>query len=688
MEDFLYLYANTHNYGDSADLPLRLATATLKSSLSQEFRGRLEALPVEPGVYLMRDREGAVIYVGKAKSLRSRVRSYFQEGAFDGRPQFLALVSRVCDVECIITESEQEALILEANQIKAHKPRYNINLKDDKKYPFIRITDEVFPRIFPTRDIERDGSRYLGPFSNVRSMRMALDVMHRIFPVRSCDYSLPSERVKLCMEHQIKRCDGPCEGLVSDEEYGQTISRAIRFLKGQNGAVIRELEASMAAASRDLNYEQAARFRDQLKALRVMQARQKVVLDEEIDRDVIGLARSDEEACCVVLEIREGRLVEQKHHFLSGIMARDDHEIVSAFARQFYLHTDFVPRQVHLSVVLPDAEEIATWLTGRAEGRVELFVGQRGIKARTQDMADANAANLLRERQLKRELQKDRLPQSLHALQRDLSLPCLPRRIEGIDISNFQGRDTVGSLVCMVDGKPRRSQYRHFRVQGVDGPDDFASIEEVVRRRFRGLQERGEPFPDLLMIDGGKGQLSSALAALAHLGVTDQPVVGLAKRLEEIFAPDCREAILLPRTSASLRLLQVLRDEAHRFAVSYHRKLRAKRTIASSLDQIPGIGPKRRQALLQAFGSVKRLRQAEIEQIAAVQGFSLKLAQDLKTHLGPADTLADAPDPCDLDNGELKDDSAAHEDTSGNDTDTGAASSGAGDNGDADYSDD
>ena len=640
---FAYLYGNTCDYAafPGGDLgPDPPDPRAVKDSLTNELRQRLEALPTEPGVYLMRDGEGRVIYVGKAKSLRSRVRSYFQEGAFDGRPQFLALVSRVADVECIITESEQEALILEANQIKAHKPRYNINLKDDKKYPFIRITDEPFPRIFPTRDIVRDGSRYLGPFGNVRSMRTALDVMHRIFPVRSCDYALPSDRVKLCMEHQIKRCDGPCEGLVKDEEYSRTVSQAIRFLKGHNGEVIRELEQCMAAASSGLDFEQAARYRDQLKALRIMQARQKVVLDQAVDRDVIGLARSDEEACCAVLEIREGRLVEQKHHFLSGVMARDDHEIVSAFVRQFYLHTDFIPCQIHLSVVLPDAEEIATWLSARAEGRVELRVSQRGIKARTQDMADANAANLLRERQLKRELQKGRVPQSVYALQRDLGLERLPRRIEGIDISNFQGRDTVGSLVCMVDGKPRRSQYRHFRVRGVDGPDDFASIREVVRRRFRGLRERGEPFPDLLMVDGGKGQLSSARAALAELGVVDQPVVGLAKRLEEIFAPDRGEPILLPRTSASLRLLQVLRDEAHRFAVSYHRKLRARRTIASSLDRIPGIGPKRRQALLQAFGSVQRLRQAEVEQIAAVKGFSQQLARDLKAHLG--DRSADA----------------------------------------------
>ncbi|MFC1526491.1 excinuclease ABC subunit UvrC [Candidatus Latescibacterota bacterium] len=606
----------------------------MRHSLSTDLRLRLDALPTQPGVYLMRDAGGRIIYVGKAKSLRSRVRSYFQKEAFDGRPQFLALIAKIADVECIITETEQEALILEANQIKAHKPRYNINLKDDKKYPFIRITAEPYPRIFSTRDIIRDGSRYLGPFSNVRSMRTAMDVMHRIFPVRSCDYALPSDRVKLCMEHQIRRCEGPCEDLVDQEEYGRTVSQAVRFLKGRNGEVIRELESHMEVASRERHFEQAARYRDQLKALRLMQSRQKVVLDEPIDRDVIGLARSDDEACCAVLEIREGRLVDQKHHFLSGVMEREDDEVVSAFVRQFYLQTDFIPRQIHLSVKVAESEAVAAWLTSKAEGRVDLFVGQRGIKARTQDMADSNAANLLHERQLKREMQKDRVPQSVFALQRDLGLDRPPRRIEGIDISNFQGTDTVGSLVCMVDGKPRRSEYRHFRVRGVEGSDDFASVREVVSRRFRGLQERGESPPDLLMIDGGKGQLSSARAVLVELDMEQQSVVGLAKRLEEVFLPGEDGPLLLPKTSASLRLLQVLRDEAHRFAVEYHRKLRSKRTLTSGLDRIPGIGPKRRQALLSEFGSIKRLREADVQQIAAVKGFSLKLAQDLKSHLG------------------------------------------------------
>ena len=606
-------------------------------SVSEHLRVKLSMLPANPGVYLMRNDQERVIYVGKAKSLRNRVRSYFTKGADDGRPQLQALVAKIRDVDYVVTESAKEALILENNYIKTHRPRYNIYLKDDKKYPFIRITAEAFPRIFWTRDLIRDGSRYLGPYHNAKAMRTALDVMHRIFPVRSCDYDLPAANVKLCLEHQIRRCDGPCEGLVQEEEYRQTVDRAVRFLKGNNTSVLRELEQQMAQASRQMRYEQAARLRDQIDALRITQARQKVVLDQNVNRDVIGLSRSDDEACCTALEIREGRLLAQKHHFLNGIIEHSDAEIVSAFVGQFYLHTDFIPREIHCRVVLPDAGVLGEWLSTKADGKVEIAVSQRGLKARSQEMADINADHLLRERQMKRELTRDRMPQAVAALQRDLGLAAPPRRVEGIDISNFQGTDAVGSLVCVVDGKPRRSEYRHFRVKGVRGPDDFASIREVVLRRFRGLRERGESFPDVLMVDGGKGQLSSAVSALHELGIDDQPVIGLAKRLEEVFVPGNSEPLLLPRASASLRLLQTLRDEAHRFALQYHQKLRGKRTLTSELDAIPGVGPTRRQALLQRFGSVHRLRSAAVDEIAQTRGFSLKMARAVKDHLTDGD---------------------------------------------------
>ncbi|MBT3341695.1 MAG: excinuclease ABC subunit C [Gemmatimonadetes bacterium] len=610
----------------------------MKISLSDAIRQKLDTLPNAPGVYLMKDDEGRILYVGKAKNLRSRVRSYFQESGVSERGARIELmVRRVADLDVILTQTEQEALILEATQIKAHKPRYNINLKDDKKYPFIRITSEPYPRIFWTRDIVKDGSRHIGPYSSARQMRMMLDVMHRIFPVRSCRYDLPDPKVKLCMEFQIRRCEGPCEGLVSQEDYRKSVNQAVRFLRGDKTSVIRELRERMAQASKELKFEVAARCRDQIEALETYQHRQKMVLEEQVDRDIIGLARHDDEACCTVLEVREGRLVGDKHHFLGGVIEASDAQIISAFIRQFYLQSDFIPRQILVSTHLTDGDELAAWLTSKNDVKVTVTAFQRGLKARAQELAVSNAAHMLEERRLKREALRDRVPESVHALQRDINSPILPRRIEGIDISNFQGTDTVGSLVVMVDGKPKRSEYRSFKIRSESGhgPDDYASIHEVVTRRISGLQRRSEPLPDLLMIDGGKGQLSSAMDALRQLEVFDLPVVGLAKRLEEIFVPAQSQAILLPRASASLRLLQVLRDEAHRFAITHHRKLRSKRTITSKLDDIPGIGPKRRQALLREFGSVRQLREAEPGQIATVKGFSLKLALQLKEHLQP-----------------------------------------------------
>lgn len=616
----------------------------MRGNMSDELRSKLEALPTEPGIYLMKRKDGEIIYIGKAKNLRSRVRSYFQEAGYDGRRQFKALVRNIADLDCIVTATEQEALILEATQIRAHKPRYNIQLKDDKKYPFIRITNEPFPRIFATRHVVRDGSRYLGPYSNVRAMHTTLDMLRKIFPVRSCDFNLPSQGVRLCLEYHIKRCEGPCEQKVDEAEYKRTVDNAVRFLRGRNSEVLKLIRERMETASEALQFEKAARYRDQLQALESMRARQKVVMDGPIDRDILAIARSDDEACCSVLEVREGRLLGKKHHFLGGIMDSTDEEIISAFTRQFYLQNDFIPSEIHLPVLPEDAADIGAWLSERMDAKVELFAPQRGAKARMMDMAEKNAQQMLKERQLKREMKRDRVPQSVYALQRDLNLQMLPRRIEGIDISNFQGTDSVGSLVSFVDGQAKRSQYRFFKIRDLEGPNDFASIHQVVTRRFSGLLERGEDLPDLLLIDGGKGQLSSAVQALREVGAEHQPVLGLAKRLEEIFLPGQTAPILLPKTSASLRLLQMLRDEAHRFALKNHREQRGKRTLTSSLDDIPGVGPKRRNALLQLFGSVQRIRAASVEDIAAVPGFSLQLAEEIKRYLEPAaqeDTVSD-----------------------------------------------
>ncbi len=611
-------------------------------TLPPALRVELDSLPDQPGVYLFKDTHGKVLYIGKAASLRSRARSYFQESSGDGRSQFQVLVAQVAALEYLITGSEQEALTLEATLVKRHQPRYNIKLKDDKKYPFIRITKEPFPRIVVTRNVVRDGSRYLGPFSNVRAMRAALAYMHRIFPIRSCDYELPNPNVKLCLEYHIKRCQGPCQGLVDSVEYGRSVEQAYRFLRGHNAAILRDLNEQMAAAAEQLDFEHAARLRDQARALESMQGRQKVVLESDVHRDVIGMHRIDDTTCCCVLEIREGRLLGRKHHFVGQSIQATAAEILAAFVRQFYLETDSTPPEIHLPVQVEDAPLLAGWLSQKAGVRVKLVVPQRGLKADTIQMAEANAAQLLDERFAKRERLRNRIPHPVLALQRDLQLTVPPRRIEAVDISSFQGTDQVGSLVCLVDGQPKRSEYRHFRIRGLQGADDYASIRQVVQRRFGGLMERGEPLPDLLMIDGGKGQVSSARLALTELGLETLPVIGLAKRLEEVVVPDQSEPLLLPRTSASLRMLQVLRDEAHRFAINYHRNLRQKRTLHTSLEDIAGIGPRRREELLRHFGSLKRIRAATVEDIAAVPGFSLKLAQVVIDALASS-TLSGAP---------------------------------------------
>ena len=592
--------------------------------MASPVQDALETIPSSPGVYIFKDLQANVIYVGKAKNLRPRVRSYFQASPSDDRALFRTIVKNTADIECIVTATEQEALVLEATQIKTHSPRFNIKLKDDRKYPFIKITRETFPRIFHTRDVVDDGSRYLGPYSNVKAMHKSLGVMHKIFPVRDCKYHLPSSSVKVCLEYQIKRCDGPCEDRVSEQEYKTTIERAVKFLKGKNSEILKDLKAEMQAAAELLEYERAARIRDTINSLQATAERRARLVDGNIDRDVIGLGRDDHEACCFVLEIRDGVASHQKHHLLSNTMGASDADIVSTFVRQFYLETDFVPSEIHLPCPIDDAIAVSAWLSNRGP-KVTMQTPVRGEKADAMRMATANAIQVLEQRRLKRELRRDTIPNGVLALQRDLQLEKPPRRIEGIDISTLQGEGNVGSLVCMIDGKPRKSEYRIFKIQSVQGIDDYACIREVVLRRFRGLTERGEPFPDLLLVDGGKGQLSSACSALDEIGA-QIPIIGLAKRLEEIFIPGDSAPVILPKTSASLRTLQVLRDEAHRFAHRHNQRLREKQTISSALDDVPGVGPSRKRTLLRTFGSVAGIKKAGLDDIAATPGIGPAMA--------------------------------------------------------------
>jgi len=594
--------------------------------MRERIDGVVGLMPREPGVYIMKGEDGQIIYIGKAKVLRSRVQQYFRPQANDGRRQFRALVRSVRDLEYIVTDTELEALILESNLIKTHKPRYNISLKDDKKYPYIRITKERFPRIVVTREVVKDGSRYLGPYTDVKAMRRMLETMHRLFRIRSCHYDLPKANVRVCLDYEIKRCDGPCEGLIVAEAYQKIIDEAVLFLTGRHRQVMTVLDERMKRAAAALKYEEAAIYRDRIRALEQAASRQKVVSNDLTDWDAIAIAREDDEACGVVMEVRDGRLIGRQNYFVGGVLDASEEEVVSAFVQLFYATATFVPKEVCLPCDIEDRETVLDWLSERARAGVEIRLPQRGDKFRLMKMAENNACLLLTERRLKRENRRSQAPAAVLALQRDLHLEKAPRWIEAVDISNIQGSDPVASLVCFVDGRARKREYRHFKITGIEGPNDFAMMQQVVTRRFKRLLEENKPFPDLLLVDGGKGQLSSAVAALRALGIADQPVVGLAKRLEEVFLPGLSNAQNIPKTSSSLKLLQMLRDESHRFAIAHHRKLRQKRTLTSELDDIPGVGPSRRKALLKHFGSVKRVREATVEDVAQVKGVSLKLA--------------------------------------------------------------
>jgi|TARA_B100000315_G_scaffold203599_1_gene196671 excinuclease ABC subunit C len=449
--------------------------------------------------------------------------------------------------------------------------------------------------------------------------------MHKLFRVRTCDYTLPVKNVRVCIDYEIGRCDGPCEDLVSESDYTEIIREAVLFLTGRHRKVVKILREKMKALSEDLRFEDAASYRDRLEAIKRATRRQKVVSHDLTDWDTIAISREDEEACGVVFEVRDGCLIGRQHYFLSVGLDSSDREVTREFLTQYYSACSFVPKEIILRHDLNEREAILDWLHRRSGGLVEMRIPQRGDKKELLLMAERNAELFLKERQLKRENSKSRIPNTLAALQRDLHLSKPPRQIEAIDISNIQGTDPVASLVCFVDGKPRKSEYRHYKIVGIDGPNDFAMMEQVVVRRFKRLMEEGKPFPDLLLIDGGKGQLSTAVSAIKNLGI-DQPVIGLAKKLEEVFLPDYKDPQNIPKTSSSLKLLQALRNESHRFALSFHRKLRQKRTLASGLDYIEGVGPERKRLLLRHFGSVKRLKCATEKEIAEVVGIGPKLA--------------------------------------------------------------
>lgn len=588
--------------------------------MNKNLQEKLENLTTQPGVYLFKNTAGQVLYVGKAKNLRQRVRSYFQESRpLD--PKTSVLVEKISDLETIIVDNEVEALILESNLVKKHKPRYNINLRDDKSYPYIRITNEPIPRVFVTRKIIKDGSKYLGPYTDVKHLRHIMRAVRKIFPVRSCKFYLDDDiiarkKIKVCLDYHIHRCQGPCEGLVTAAEYNAMIRQVEKFLRGKTRDLIQELQAKMKQESDNLNYEAAARLRDQIQLIENYYfTAQKVELTDLEDRDVVALACDDQEACAVVFKIRDGKVIGRQHFYLQGTENKNVAEILTQFLQQYYLGAEYYPSQILLPEHPQDESLIQQWLDQQAGQKIEMVIPQQGEKKKLIELCQKNARFLLDELLLQKNVKKELVAQNVKILQKDLQLPHPPRIIEAFDISNLQGQDAVASMVYFENGKPRKSEYRHFKIRSQDAPDDFAMMREVIYRRYKRLLEEKKPLPDLILVDGGKGQLSSAQQVLKELGIPNQPVIGLAKRLEEVFIPGVSEAQNIPKSSAGLKLLQQIRDESHRFAITFHRQLRGKRTLRSPLDDITGIGPHRKAAILKAFGSLKKIKEASLQQL-------------------------------------------------------------------------
>ncbi len=635
----------------------------------KKFAAQLKALPAKPGVYIFKNARGRIIYVGKAALLRNRVRSYFgSTHAFEAKTR--RLVAQIADIEFILTGSEQEALLLEATLVKRHQPFYNVRLKDDKHYPYLKIdVAEDWPRVQITRRISSDGSRYFGPFASAGSVRRTLDLVKKLFPWRSCTKEITGDDPRPCLEYFIHRCIGPCASLCTKEEYDTVIKQTVMFLEGRTDEITRDLRREMQKASANLEYERAARLRDQVQAIDRTTERQVMEVRDRTDMDAFGLAREEQEAYVQVFFVRKGLIIGRDIFQLDGTAGETDAEILRSFVEQFYESAPYVPARVLLPVKIDDTDLIAQWLTqrrgdrpnGRRAGAVRVTAPSRGEKRALVQRAVDNARESLQQARAKWLADRGKKQEALQQLQDELELPSLPQRIECYDISTIQGTSAVGSMVVFEDGTPKKSEYRRFRIKGVDGQNDFAMMQEVLRRRFwrarRQSQEEGaneaqsmpegqaisltddggptkkeydESFgamPDLVIVDGGKGQVSAAHDAMRNLGIGHIPLAGLAKRFEELFVVGVSEPVVLDRKSQALYLVQRIRDEAHRFAITYHRSVRKKSGLRSALDEVPGVGPKRKKALLRKFGSLKAVRDASADEIAETPGFTRGLAE-------------------------------------------------------------
>ncbi len=616
--------------------------------MSEDLATRGRALPDRPGVYIFRNAREEILYVGKAASLRARVRSYFgSPRALEGKTR--SLVRRIADFEYIITSTEQEALHLEATLVKRHQPFYNVRLKDDKHYPYLKIdVHEPWPRVYITRRVESDGARYFGPYASAGSVRTTLALVKKLFPWRSCTKTITGTDPRPCLDYYIQRCIAPCTSYCTAEEYRAVIDQVILFLEGRTTAVERALEQEMHAAAEGLEYERAAQLRDQLASVRRVTEAQLTATTTQADIDVFGLAQDGNDAVAQVFFVRGTKMTGRDHYALAGATDEAPSEVLQSFLKQFYESAPRVPRLVLLPVPIEETDLLADWLSAKRAGPVELRVPKRGEKRRLVAMANDNAQEALTMLRVKWMTDRGKTTAAMEELEEALSLPRTPHRIECYDISNIRGSDPAASMVVFLDGNPAKSEYRRFKIKTAAGGDDFASMAEVLRRRFKRLAATREPSeadtsslpdagwgsrPDLVVVDGGKGQLSAALDVLRDLGLPELPAVGLAKREEEIFVADMGEPIRLDRRSQGLYLLQRVRDEAHRFAITYHRGLRKSRARASALDALPGVGPKRKKALLRKFGTIQAIREADTGEIADTDGMTRRLAEKVKEHL-------------------------------------------------------
>lgn len=599
-----------------------------------------QSLPDAPGVYLMKASDGTVIYVGKALRLQHRARSYYQRRGSPS-PTIAQLMRYVTDIDYIVTETEIDALILENNLIKVHQPRYNVKLKDDKRYPYLRVTmNEPFPRIHITRNAENDGTRYFGPFVRVRSTRQTMKQLTKLFPIRTCNLPLEEigNRHRVCLDYHIGRCPGPCADKISVQEYSAIVQKVCQFLGGNTDAVVNQLKQQMQAAAEALDFEAAAKYRDTLNDVQQAITTQSLDNVSATDEDVLGIAVKNDAACVQILRVRDGKLLEREHYYLNDANPDSPADALAAFITQYYQNAVFVPKTIALPTPIDAVELIEEWLTEKRGNRVTLHVPRAGRLRRLVVMATKNADIIVAQHEQNVVYSSGTHP-ALAELQELLNLPQPLRRIEAFDISNLGDRFAVGSMVVMEDGEPASGEYRRFKIRTVTGQNDFAMMNEVLSRRLRRAVAKDEKFsklPDLMLIDGGKGQLSAAQAALrdyaAHLP-QKIPMIALAKRIEEIFVPGKSAAIVLRKDNPTLHLIQRLRDEAHRFAVTYHRKLRQKALSESVLDEIPDIGPKRKQALLQHFGSVEVIREASLDELLSVKGIPRRVAESIRKHL-------------------------------------------------------